>query len=153
MRGRKPVPTALKLMRGNPGHRPINVDEPKSESGAEMPDWLSADAQKRWLQLYRNLDEAGVLTQLDAMALGMLCEQFAIWADASAKVAKFGLVYKGQGGQAKESPYLKIANKSMERIQKLLVEFGMTPASRTRISTATKKKKEGKFSRFRVVET
>ena len=28
MRGRKPTPTFLKLVTGNPGHRPINTDEP-----------------------------------------------------------------------------------------------------------------------------
>lgn len=29
MRGRKPKPTHLKLLEGNPGHRPINGAEPK----------------------------------------------------------------------------------------------------------------------------
>ena len=35
--GRRPQPTALKVLRGNPGKRPLNVDEPqiiKSVRGA-----------------------------------------------------------------------------------------------------------------------
>ena len=31
MRGRKPVPTALKKLRGNPGKRPLNDAEPKPD--------------------------------------------------------------------------------------------------------------------------
>lgn len=33
MRGRKPKPTHLKLLEGNPGHRPINGAEPKPNPG------------------------------------------------------------------------------------------------------------------------
>ena len=29
MRGRKPTPTDIKVLRGNPGHRPLNADEPQ----------------------------------------------------------------------------------------------------------------------------
>ena len=29
-RGRKPKPTALKVLEGNPGGRPLNLNEPKS---------------------------------------------------------------------------------------------------------------------------
>jgi hypothetical protein len=34
MRGRKPVPTQVKLLRGNPGKRPLNEGEPQSEQEA-----------------------------------------------------------------------------------------------------------------------
>jgi phage terminase small subunit len=33
-----------------------------------------------------------------------------------------------------QSPYLAVANKSMEQMRQLLTEFGMSPASRTRLS-------------------
>lgn len=32
MRGRKPKPTAMKLLEGNPGHRPLNVGEARLEA-------------------------------------------------------------------------------------------------------------------------
>ena len=35
------------------------------------------------------------------------------------------------------SPYLPIANKAMEQMQRALLEFGMSPASRTKVSAAT----------------
>src|SRR5688572_21911457 len=46
MRGRKPKPTWLKIMTGNPGKRPLNDAEPQPEGLlGEPPEWLT-DAQK-----------------------------------------------------------------------------------------------------------
>jgi phage terminase small subunit len=35
-----------------------------------------------------------------------------------------------------QSPYLPIANKAIEQMKTMLLEFGMTPASRSRIDTS-----------------
>ncbi|KAE8761248.1 hypothetical protein FSO04_04420 [Paraburkholderia madseniana] len=48
MRGRKPVPTALKLVRGNPGKRPIPEMEAHPSPDVQMPDWLSPKAKLHW---------------------------------------------------------------------------------------------------------
>ena len=41
IRGRKPKPTALKLLEGNPGKRPINEHEPVPPKGTvKCPTWL-----------------------------------------------------------------------------------------------------------------
>ena len=37
MRGRKPSPTHLKLVKGNPGKRPLNVSEPEPEAVLPCP--------------------------------------------------------------------------------------------------------------------
>ena len=48
-RGRKPKPTALKELEGNPGKRPLNDREPKPEKKAPpCPKWLNDDAKKEW---------------------------------------------------------------------------------------------------------
>ena len=40
-RGRKPKPTALKVLEGNPGKRPLNLYEPTPEGDLpECPEWL-----------------------------------------------------------------------------------------------------------------
>jgi len=36
-----------------------------------------------------------------------------------------------------QNPYLAIANKALSNVGKFLVEFGMSPSSRTRISATT----------------
>lgn len=136
MRGPKPTPTALKIVRGNPGKRALPKDEPKPEAGADAPDWLSPDAAAHWPLIARQLEDAQVLTVMDAPALALYCEAFARWKKANDHVLQHGQVIKSPTGVLKQSPYVLIANKAHDQMAKLLVEFGMTPSSRSRVSKA-----------------
>ena len=45
-RGRKPTPTAIKELEGNPGKRPLNTKEPKPVKKApSCPKWLEPEAK------------------------------------------------------------------------------------------------------------
>ncbi|MBO7918823.1 phage terminase small subunit P27 family [Burkholderia pseudomallei] len=125
------VPTALKLIRGNPGKRPINRNEPQPSRDVTMPDWLSPEARKHWPMVAEQLHNAGLLTAIDVTALGLYCEAFARWKQANAQIMRFGTVIKSPSGYPIQSPYLAIANKAHEQMTKLLAEFGMTPSSRS----------------------
>jgi P27 family predicted phage terminase small subunit len=134
--GRRPLPTALKLVTGNPGKRALPKDEPTPAAGAEMPEWLTPGAREHWPIVAKQLEEAGVLTRLDQVALAMYCETFARWRDANQKVATHGPIIKSKHGNPMQSPFLGIANKAFAQMQSLLIEFGMTPSSRTRVKVA-----------------
>ena len=46
-RGRKPKPTAIKELEGNPGGRPLNPNEPRPDKKApRCPSWLEEEAKK-----------------------------------------------------------------------------------------------------------
>ena len=48
-RGRKPKPTAIKELEGNPGKHPLNASEPKPKKKAPAcPKWLEPEAKKEW---------------------------------------------------------------------------------------------------------
>src|SRR5262245_15675518 len=48
-RGQAPMPTRLKILRGNPGRRPLNDAEPKPEAGIpKCPSWLSRKEKAEW---------------------------------------------------------------------------------------------------------
>jgi P27 family predicted phage terminase small subunit len=147
MKGRKPTPTHLKLMRGNPGKRPINESEAQPDRGADMPTWLSIDAQAHWPIVAKQLDDAGVLTTMDQTALGLYCEAFARWKNANDMVVKTGAVIKAPSGYPVQSPFVSVSNKAFEQMTKLLIEFGMTPSSRSRV-TAKKKESENPFTKL-----
>lgn len=147
MPGRKPTPTALKLVRGNPGKRPLPQDEPHPLLDVTMPDWLSPDAAKQWPIVGKQLFDAGLLTAIDATALGLYCESFARWRHANVQVARFGTIVKTPNGYPIQSPYLAIANRAHEQMVKLLAEFGMTPSSRSRCTIA-KPDDPGPYARF-----
>ena len=56
MAGRKPKPTALKKLEGNPGKRELNTKEPVPEKGMpDCPKWLLSEAKVEWNRLCKKL--------------------------------------------------------------------------------------------------
>src|SRR6186713_2758454 len=84
MKGRKPVPTALRILRGNPSGRRL-PDEPTSpvlDEHTAPPDWIDAAARHEWRRLVPGLARAGVITELDVDALAAYCSTVADWKQA-----------------------------------------------------------------------
>ncbi len=83
MRGRKPVPTKLKLLRGNPGKRTLNDREPQIDpSTPEPPDWLEGEARDKWFEVCDKLGDLGILTHVDADVLTLYCRTWVRWVRA-----------------------------------------------------------------------
>jgi P27 family predicted phage terminase small subunit len=138
MPGRKPKPTALKLLQGNPGKRPLRDDEPRPEVCLpDPPEHLSAVAKEHWGVIGAQLAEAGILTSIDRDALALYCEAYARWVHANEQLRLFGVLVKAPSGYPMQSPFLAIANKAFEQMRSMLTEFGMTPSSRTRVRVAS----------------
>ena len=132
--GRRPKPTSLKLLAGNPGHRPVNANEPRPRAVApKCPPVLQGEAKAEWRRLARKLYGAGLLSEIDGAALTSYCLTWARLMDAEEKLRQFGSVVKTPNGFLAHSPYLAIATKATEQLVRILVEFGMTPSSRSRI--------------------
>lgn len=142
MRGRKPTPVALHLLRGNPSKRAKRtLQEPTTTPVLTLdpPAWLDASARDEWTRLVPMLGRLGVLTETDADALAAYCEAFTTWKQATARLRQFGMVVKrskAEGELPVISPYVKIAHHAMAQMRSFLVEFGMTPSSRARIHPA-----------------
>ncbi len=135
MRGRKPKPTLLKVLDGNPGKRPIDNSEPHPSEGVpDRPDWLDTEARAEWNRVTVELTDMGMLTLADRAALAAYCTAWSRWVEAEAMVKKFGTIVKSpERGFPMKSPYLSIADQALETMRKLMVEFGLTPSSRSRI--------------------
>jgi P27 family predicted phage terminase small subunit len=135
MRGRKPTPTRLKLLTGNPGKRPLNPDEPKPEVAVpECPVELGPVARQEWNRMVTELVPLRILTHLDRAALASYCGAYAMWAEATEAIQKYGSMVKSPSGYPVQSPYVAIANRQTEIMMRIASEFGFTPASRSRIS-------------------
>jgi P27 family predicted phage terminase small subunit len=135
MAGRKPKPTHLKLLQGNPGKRPINPNEPKPP--AELPPapaHLGDVAKEEWERMGKQLLALGLLTSIDRSAFAAYCVVWARWADAEEALKKTGPVVRSPSGYPIISPFYTIANQSLNQLRSYLVEFGMTPSSRSRTS-------------------
>ena len=98
-RGRKPKPTALKVLEGNPGKRPLNEYEPVPPKGTiECPDWLEEEAKREWERLAPSLEAMGVLTTADLTAFAGYCQAYARWREAEEFISQHGSIFQTPSG-------------------------------------------------------
>jgi P27 family predicted phage terminase small subunit len=149
VRGPKPTPTALKILRGNPGHRRINPNEPKPKGGPMAPpSWLDGVGLTEWERVSPMLERLGLLTEIDGQALATYCQTYARWREAEDKIKEFGMVIKGRGGYPIISPFVAVANRAMNQMKAFLIEFGMTPSARSRVSKPDDAAADDPFAEF-----
>ena len=133
-RGRKPKPTALKELEGNPGKRQLNVNEPKPLAKApSCPKWLDPEAKKEWRRLSKKMEQIGILTEIDMAAFAGYCQAYARWKAAEEFISKHGAIVKTPSGYWQQVPQVSIAQQYMKAMQKFAEQFGLTPAARSRI--------------------
>lgn len=133
-RGRKPKPTAVKELEGNPGKRALNEFEPKPQKKApKCPTWLDTEAKKEWRRVAKQLEELGVLTEVDMAAFSGYCEAYARWKEAEEFISKHGTIVKTPSGYWQQVPQVSIAQTYLKIMIKFCEQFGLTPSSRSRI--------------------
>lgn len=137
----RPKPTALKLVTGNPGKRRLPKNEPKPRRVRPSPPaHLSRDALVAWGAFSERLFPLGLLTELDAAALELLCENYAeiqlLRRDLDAN-GWFETITRTNGTQATVTRAAAARLSDAERrFRSMLVEFGLTPSARSKV-TAT----------------
>jgi len=124
----------MKVLTGNPGKRPMNKHEPKPEPIVpDCPTELGPVARREWDRLASELAKLKILTALDRAALAAYCGAYALWAEATEVIQKYGTMVKSPSGYPIQSPYVSIANRQAEIMMRIASGFGFTPASRSRI--------------------
>jgi P27 family predicted phage terminase small subunit len=151
MRGRKPKPTKLKILEGNPGRRPLPKNEPKPTGMPTMPHWLRNEAKNEWKRIVPELQAIGLLTKVDKTALAGYCQSYAKWKQAEEFIEQHGFTYQfpkrdetGKITSMYIAPYpqVSIARACLDQVKAFCAEFGMTPSSRTRLSVKKDDKNE-----------
>lgn len=133
-RGRKPTPTAIKELEGNPGHRPLNKNEPKPPKKAPAcPKSLCAEAKKEWRRLCKELEQMGVLTNLDMGVFATYCDAYAKWKEANDFLNERGLFYITPSGYPQQFPQVSIAQNYAKLMNRCAEELGLTPSARSRL--------------------
>ena len=145
MSGPAPKPTKLKKLEGNPSKRPLNKFEPQPlVEIPSCPKHLCAEARAEWKRICPELDKLGLLSKIDRAALAAYCQAYGRWVKAEIALktiedkfhnvnAGSGMCYQTSNGNWVMQPLVSVANKALEQMHKYLIEFGMTPASRSRI--------------------
>ena len=137
VRGRKPKPTAIKVLEGNPGKRPLNELEPiPPKADLRCPTWILPEAKKEWKRLAPSLQAMGVLTMADLTAFTGYCQAYARWKEAEEFITQHGSIFRTPSGYVQQVPQVSIAQQNLKIMQSFCTEFGLTPACRARIVAA-----------------
>lgn len=147
MAGRRPTPTHLKVVAGNPGKRRLPENEPQPTMGSPTPPvWLSDDAKVQWGRFSVWLEQMGVLTVADGPALERLVSVYLEVRDLEATIVREGRTFTtlSTAGErvVKAHPAVAMLNSADARLRQMLIEFGLTPAARTKVHTVQRSGKD-----------
>lgn len=132
--GRPRKPAELKVLQGTARPDRENATEPKPVIGAsDCPAWLDATARGEWQRMAPALERLRILTEIDTAALAAYCQAYADHQWAAKRLQKLGKVYQTKTGFYRPRPEVAMQRDAAVRMKAFLVEFGLTPASRSRV--------------------
>lgn len=158
LRGPKPQSNVIKLLRGNPGRRAIDLSDGVQPVVAvpDAPRHLTKEARKEWRRITVELDELGLISRLDRAALAIYCQTWgrlvlaeqALEAkrraaeenDADQVEAVF--IQRTPTGYQRESVLLRIIGRLQQDCDRYLASFGMSPSSRSRVKPSDNRQAE-----------
>lgn len=137
-------PSSLKVLQGTQRPGRVNPAEPKPMAiplNQRPPAWLSDRGRRAWREILPILRRMGVVTVADPLALSMLADAVGEYIEARTVVIAEGATYwtEGQSRMLRPRPEVAIASDAWRRAKQLLTEFGLTPASRGRVSGSPEK--------------
>lgn len=139
MKGRRPTPTALKLLQGNPGHRPVGdvmTREPAPERSGfrEPPEHITGEAREFWYAQGPEFVRMGTLTDADWPVFEDLCLCHEEKQQLTTRINALQRRRRRSGALEQELMMQRgLRRKVFEQFRKLASEFGGTAAARPRI--------------------
>jgi len=113
---------------------------------------LSSDGQVAWGRLTVLLDRMGVLTEADGFALERLCDCYSEILALREVIDEQGRTYETTSTQGelvlKANPAVAMLADVDRRFKSYLVEFGLTPAARSKVQVKDDEPKEDQFAEF-----
>lgn len=142
MPGRKPKPTKLKILEGNPGKQKLPKGEPMPDAKMpEAPGHLDGYGREEWDRIAHGLYTLGILSEIDQAALAAYCDSYSQWRTATEELNKLkkenplkALLLKTISGNWIQNPLVGEANKAKSDMVRYATEFGMTPSARARLA-------------------
>ncbi len=111
---------------------------PRKPRAPRCPSFLGPVAKAEWRRLAGDLVSRGLLTNLDRAAFAIYCQAWEHVVQSQELVARHGLVSEAEDGSCGPSPYFAVLSAATETLTRIAAEFGMTPASRSRIGLPAK---------------
>ena len=137
MRGRKPIPSRLHELKGDPGKRHRNRDgEPHPDAlqtAPAAPGHLNRRARAVWRRTIPELTRMRVISNIDSSSLAAYCSAVATYEEADERLKTEPWTTHTARGGSRANPLFKIRDDSLKLVNKFSAEFGLTPSSRARV--------------------
>lgn len=143
--GRKALPAAVHMMRGNPSKKPIaeltsaGVEWELIKDMPECPRHLTEYAREEWDRIAPDLYMLGLINKLDQGELAVYCTAYGDWRHAREMMNRFvdsetGYVDVTPNGFKQQGVWMQIANRAEERMRTAGGSFGLNPSARSKIN-------------------
>ena len=157
MTGRKKITTEIKKARGTL-RKSRELDTPMEVakvSGLPItPKWLSKIGKEQYELVINQLNDLGMLYQVDLKLIEAYSNSMALHIESEQELRRVGrvMVYRDDENRPKHSqivPLQTISKQALEQALKIASHFGLTPSSRTKISSPQKLEiKDNEFNFF-----
>jgi len=147
----------LHLLNGNPSKIDLEArakNEPQFEKiSPDCPEYLDEFAKREWNRLSPELERLGLLSQVDMAAFEAYCKNYSTQCQADEIIKSEGLIIRTYGinkdGEEflikiQKHPAVAIRSDAFEKMKAFLIEFGFTPASRSRVNAIDPDKEKPK---------
>lgn len=134
--GRRPLPKEVKEARGTlekAREQRATAQAPAirfPQARLLPPDWLDEEGCNEWNRIVPELDGVRVLTNPDLVALANYCANVSLLITATRAYQSEGLMKT----KARVHPLIKVAHEARAQCLRFAIEFGLTPAARTRVA-------------------
>ena len=151
MKGRKPIPTALKKLRGTDQPSRIN-DQNQPAPISKMPPppkWFSRTARKIYKTKSQELINQKVMSHLDIDMFVLYCNEYAIYIETSAEISK--IPFNAKITETSNEVYKRIRQQNQqawERAKAIAIEFGFTPSARSRVNKIVVEAEKSEFEKL-----
>ena len=137
--GRKPKPTALKELGGNPGKRALNKDQPSFTplNGVKVPEYFIDDGMQMaavmWDLTSKELCSQGILCVTDLSVLERWCVSYEVWRRAVKSLMQEGTTLVAENGNHYANPDVGVKHKQESTMTTSGALLGLDPSSRQRL--------------------
>lgn len=120
-----------------------DVDKTAQPVLLRPPAHLNAKTKAVWRALAPKLKKHGLLTELDAISFEVLCQSYSDTIAAAGQLTPDQLiVYVGEQKTPMANPLVGIIGKNLATLKWAIQQYGLSPAARTGIRTASVKADE-----------
>lgn len=141
MRGRKPTPSRLHELRGDPGKRHRSRDgEPRPnvlEKVGPVPSHLNDLAKAEYRRIMKEQVGLRMITPSDRASMAAYCSAYATYIESDERLKTEPWTTTTARGGSRPNPLFKIRDDALKLMNKFASEFGLTPSARARVKGAS----------------